>query len=57
MRDSTERRKNAWNASVSSMRKKNELQEKRTRDRKRRKDSGKKNKPDSNMKPRCVKLK
>ena len=57
MRDSTERRKNAWNASVSSMRKKNELQGKRMRDRKRRKDSGRKNKADSNMKPKCVKLK
>ena len=57
MRDSTERRKNAWNASVSSMRKKNELQGKRMRNRKRLKDSGKKNKPDYNMKPRCVKLK
>ena len=57
MRDSTERRKNAWNASVSSMRKKNELQGKRMIDRKRRKDSGKKNKLDSNTKPRCVKLK
>ena len=57
MRDSTERRKNVWNASVSSMRKKNELQGKRMRDRKRRKDSGRKNKADSNMKPKCVKLK
>jgi hypothetical protein len=39
------------------MRKKKELQEKRTRDKKRLRDSGKKNKLDSNMKPRCVKLK
>jgi hypothetical protein len=57
VRDSTERRKNAWNASAFNMRKKKAVQEKSMKDRKRLRDSGRKNKPDSNMKPRCVKLK
>jgi hypothetical protein len=56
-RDSTERRKNAWSVSVFNMRKRKDLRGKSTRDRKRRKEHGKKNKPDSNTRRRCVKLK
>jgi hypothetical protein len=55
--DSIEKRKNAWNAFVSSMKKRNESLGRHTRDSKRLKERGRKSRLDSNMKPRCAKQK
>ncbi len=57
MIDSIEKRKNAWNAFVSSMKKRNESLGRHTRDSKRLKERGRKSRLDSNMKPRCAKQK